>query len=300
MKAAVIYFSQTGNTQKVAGKIRDGILEKIGRCDLFEMAAVDVNALAEYDLVGLGCPVFYFKEPFNVREFLEALPLQHNKHWFVFCSHGAVMGETLISMADGLEGKGAIVIGSHHTYADITVPFYPRPTLTSGHPDDQDLKEAFEFGKKVIRCSKAVSSGDLGCISKPAPIPEDWAINEAALLTRSFLSQVMPVLSINQETCVQCGECQNDCPVRGIDIESDPPRIQKPCIYCFHCASICPTCAIEADWSALDNMAPVNYARYRKALDAAEGRREFRWLIDPDAVDCSDPLHKQRERDLKK
>ncbi len=118
-------------------------------------------------------------------------------------------------------------------------------------------------------------------------------------LTREFLSQGMPRLSVNLEKCTQCRECQDICPVNGIDIESDPPRIQEPCIYCFHCASICPTCSIEADWSQLVKSAPANYARYKDALNNATERGEFRWLIEPETVDCSYPLHKQRESEIK-
>ncbi len=300
MKALIICFSQTGNTKKVAEKICDGILEEIDQCDLVDIEKVDITALSKYDLIGLGCPSFYCKEPFNVQDFIEGLPHQNNKQWFVFCSHGSVMGQTLYYMAERLEKKEALVIGAHDTYADITIPFYPKHTLTSGHPDDQDLQEAFDFGKAIIKCSKVVLNGDTSCITKPSPAPEDWARDEAERLTHEFLCKVMPSLSINLETCVQCGDCQDRCPVNGIDIESDPPRIQEPCIYCFHCASICPTCSIDADWSQMVKLAPKNYTRYRKALNEAKTRGEFRWLVDPDTVDTSYPLHKQRKNDIKK
>lgn len=300
MKTAIICFSQTGNTRTVAEKIRAGILDVSGQCDLINMEKTDIGSLTGYDLIGLGCPVYYFKEPFNVTDFIETLPSQGGRHWFVFCSHGSVMGQTLFSMTERLEKKGALVIGRHHTYADATVPFYPNPTLTSGHPDEQDLEEALDFGKKIARCSRAVSAGNAGCIEKASPAPEEWARNEAAMLSRELLAQVMPRLTINIETCDRCGVCRDACPVNGIDIEAEPPRIQQPCVFCFHCAGICPTCSIEADWRMLVNMAPDNYARYRKSLNAAEERGEFRWLVDPDTVDCGNPLYQQREREIKK
>jgi flavodoxin len=196
MKVAIICFSQTGNTRQVAEKIRDGIIENAGQCDLITMKDADAALPVGYDLVGLGCPVFYFKEPFNVADFIENLPPQNRRHWFVFCSHGSVMGQTLFSMTARLEKRGALVIGHHHTYADATVPFYPKPTLTSGHPDAQDLAEAFEFGKAISRCSRAVSAGDSRCIERPFPAPEEWARNEAAMLSRELLARVMPRLSI--------------------------------------------------------------------------------------------------------
>ncbi|MDY6863765.1 MAG: EFR1 family ferrodoxin [Thermodesulfobacteriota bacterium] len=300
MKTLIIYFSQTGNTMKVAESIRNGIIEVIAQCELERMAEVDIGSLSEYDLVGFGCPVFYYKEPFNVRDFIENLPELQGKKWFVFCSHGAVMGVTLLSMTEKLEKKGITVIGSHHTYADVTIPFYPYPTVTTGHPDNDDLEKAHAFGKEIALCSIAVANGNTDCIKKPVPVTEEWASNEASMFTIELMTKIMPRLSINKATCTKCGECQNGCPINGIDTESDPPRIQEPCIFCWHCANICPTCSVEADWSMLVEMAPGNYKRYIEALNNAQARGEFRWLIGPDSISYDAPLYQQRERKTKK
>ncbi|MBT3311267.1 MAG: 4Fe-4S dicluster domain-containing protein [Desulfobacterales bacterium] len=298
MKTLIICFSQTGNTRKVAEYIRDGIKDEIEFCEITDLAGVDMKQLDQYDLVGLGCPVFYYKEPENVRSFIEELPDLNDKNWFLFCTHGSVMGVIFYTMKESLEKKGIRVIGYHDTYADGTLPFYPHPTLTTGHPDDQDLQEAQAFGKKVAQCGRAVSDGDTSCIEKPAPVPEEWVPGEAEMITNDFLLQVMPPLSINSETCVQCGDCQDACPVNGIDIESDPPKIQDPCICCFHCINVCPTCSIETDWAGYESLAPENYARYLQALKDAEARGEFRWLMDPETINFNDPYYKQRKRKL--
>lgn len=299
MKVLIICFSQTGNTRKVAECIQDGINEVTESCELIRLEDVDKAALAEYDLVGIGFPVFYYKEPFHISDFIETLPLLRGKQWFVFCSHGSVLGMTLISMTERLEKKGITVIGSHHTYADASLPFYPYPTVTTGHPDDQDLREAVEFGKSIAACSMAVAKGNTDCIKTPAPVTEDWVPDESALLTQEFMTKAFPRLSINTDTCTECGECQEACPVNGIDIEAEPPLIQDPCIYCWNCAKICPTCSIETDWTAMDGLAPSTYKKYIQALNDAEARSEFRWRVDPDSMNYDDPLHKQRERQLK-
>ena len=117
-------------------------------------------------------------------------------------------------------------------------------------------------------------------------------------MTRERLKKVLPKLSIDTETCIGCHECEDNCPVNGIDVEADPPRIQGPCIYCWRCVNICPTLSIGTDWEALFRMAPANYARYKKELDAAAARGEFRWLVDPDSIDPEAPLYKLREREV--
>lgn len=297
MKSLIICFSQTGNTRKVAEKIRAGITGVTGQCDLVELSNVAPASLKEYDLVGLGCPVFYYQEPFHVRDFIEKLPRLENRQWFVFCSHGSVIGNTLNSMAERLRQKGILVIGYHDTYADATLPFYPYPTLTTGHPDAIDLEEARKFGRDIAQRNQRIAEGDRSLIPTPAAVPEDW-VRTAGLLSREFLEQSMPKLGINTDKCTHCQECVAACPVGGIDVEAEPPRIQEPCVYCYNCAKICPVLAIEADWGPLVAMAPQNYAQYREALDEAASKGTFRWLVDPDSMDFDDPLYKQREREL--
>jgi len=298
MKTLIIYFSQTGFTRKVAERIRDGIVQVTGSCDVTSLADVDERALAGYDLVGLGCPVFYYKEPFNVRDFMQGLPELKDKKWFVFCTHGSVMGNTLILMAEALKRKGILVVGYHDTYADGSIPFYPYPTLTTGHPDELEYEEARNFGREVAERSRRIAEGERDLIPEPGPKDQEWT-DAADMLSLEFMDQVMPRMRIDEEKCTHCQECVENCPVGGIDVEADPPRIQDPCIYCWYCAKICPELAIEADWDGLVALAPENYARYRKALDEAAARGEFRWLIDPDSLDLDDPLYKQREREIK-
>ena len=55
-KAAVIYWSQTGNTEQMANAIADGIREGGVECDLMNVAEVSASDAAKYDKIALGCP----------------------------------------------------------------------------------------------------------------------------------------------------------------------------------------------------------------------------------------------------
>jgi len=295
MKTLIIYFSQTGHTRTVAGVIRDGIVQAGGDCELVPLDAVDVSRLADFDLVGLGCPVFYYQEPLNVRSFVAALPPQSNRNWFAFCTHGSIMGNTLPSLAQGLRQKKARLIGFHHTYADSTLPFYPHPIYTSGHPDAEDLAEASAFGRDLVRRWSAPCDGQPATEATLEPIPEEW-IKNAEAYTPDFLAKIFPPLSINREKCTECLDCQNGCPVNGIDILADPPVIQKPCLYCWNCVNVCAEGAVEADWEQQVQLAPKLLKRYRYWLDQAAAKGEFRWRIDPETVDFSNPYFRQKHK----
>lgn len=55
-KAAVIFWSQTGNTEQMANAIADGIREGGMECDLLNVADVSAADAAKYNKLALGCP----------------------------------------------------------------------------------------------------------------------------------------------------------------------------------------------------------------------------------------------------
>jgi flavodoxin/NAD-dependent dihydropyrimidine dehydrogenase PreA subunit len=292
MKTLILFFSQTGHTRNVADVIRNGIIEGGGHCDLLPLADADPECWSTYDLIGLGCPVFYFREPINVGSFIDRLPDLPDRPWFVFCTHGSIVGDTLRRLTEALERKSITVIGHHHTYADATLPFYPYPTLTTGHPDADDLRAAFDFGRTLTKRYREVVAGRTDAIPPAEPVPDEWRQN-ADRFTPEFLARVFPPLSIDLDRCSLCGDCEQGCPVGGINLGIDPPSIQQPCVYCWYCVNICPEKAVVADWEPQVQLAPKLYQRYRYWLDRAVAEGSFRWRIDPDRLDFDRPLYRQ-------
>ncbi len=51
---------------------------------------------------------------------------------------------------------------------------------------------------------------------------------------------------VDEERCIQCGECEVECPAGVITLE-DFPKItdEEGCLQCQHCLAVCPTAAIS-------------------------------------------------------
>jgi flavodoxin/ferredoxin len=295
MKMLIIFFSQTQYTRKVAERMRAGAIANGADCELVSIADVDTATLHQYDLVGLGTPVFYYQEPANVRQFVDELPGLKGKHWFIFTTHASTIGITMDSMRKGLESKGAVIVGYHDTYADSTMPVIPFPTLTTGHPDESEYEAAQRFGGEIVQTAQRIADGDTSLIPSLDYEPDQWA-HLAESLKLENLKHFMPPLRIDKDTCTQCHTCEENCPVGGIDTEADPPSIQNPCIYCWRCVMVCPEIAIDAvdgDWGLLLQTMPVNYQLYRERLDEAAARGEFKWLMDPDTINFEETQLKQ-------
>jgi flavodoxin len=54
MKSCIVYFSQTGNTEKIAKRVQAGVIAAAGSCDLLELRDTDPKRLYKYDLIGIG------------------------------------------------------------------------------------------------------------------------------------------------------------------------------------------------------------------------------------------------------
>ncbi|MDR0886669.1 MAG: flavodoxin [Clostridiales Family XIII bacterium] len=55
-KTAIVYWSQTENTKKMAELIADGAKSAGAEVDLFEVGSTTPDNVSEYDLIALGCP----------------------------------------------------------------------------------------------------------------------------------------------------------------------------------------------------------------------------------------------------
>lgn len=305
MKILIIHFSQTNYTKKVAQCISEGAAAEGAECRVVSIIDVEKSTVGEYDLVGIGCPVFYYQEPFNVRWFIEDLPSLTGQSWFVFCTHGSMRGFALEFMARDLAHKGARVIGYHDTYAHATAPFIPGPTLTTGHPDEIGYEEARGFGREIVDRARKIAAGESVEVPVPEPMPEKYRIR-SGFMTPLVLEIYLPKLEVDLLSCTLCRTCEKRCPVGGIDIDACPPRLQDPCIWCYHCVMMCPEVAIDAknsDWKWMRKEIPGLYAEFRPLLEKDAARGKYRFITDPDSLDYSITQldqRKQKNRQRKK
>ena len=190
MKALVTYFSQTGNTEKLARAIYDAIhFEK-------ELIPIkEVKSSKGYDIIFVGFPVQAHSVPAALHSFFKNLP--HGQPIALFCTHGSLRGghlpkqaiEHAVSLASkakilgtfGIQGKvnpkvidvllntlqhqgwaeeaqGAI---DHPTEADLAdgkafakeilaKSWVKEAQTAKNHPNKADLADGKEFAKHIL------------------------------------------------------------------------------------------------------------------------------------------------------
>lgn len=281
LNVLIIFFSQTGGTEKIAKKIREGIVNAGNTCEIIKMKGVNSSDLSKYDLIGIGAPTFYFREPVNVRNFIEAMDKVEGKHSFLFCTHGSIIGNTFYYLSEELTKKGYLVMGLFDSYSESSIQYYPKIMHTLNHPDDIEIEEAVQFGENICDISSRIQNGDKSLIPKFDLIEDTWWARDSKILTLDLLRQIHPKFKIDIEKCTLCLSCQENCPADAINVESDPPEIQNEgCIFCCYCEKSCPEGAIIADWKRMKTAAPGNLKKYISALKEAENQGKFRPYVD--------------------
>lgn len=146
MKTLIVCVSlHHGNTKKVADAIADVLEARV-----VSPKDVDVNALADYDVIGFGSGIAYFKHYRTLLQFAGELPVLHKKA-FVFSTRGS---RSLYSyhqaLRDQLLAKGFEIVGEFSCRGfDTNGPLKFIGGIAKGQPNEQDLQHAREFAKTL-------------------------------------------------------------------------------------------------------------------------------------------------------
>lgn len=263
MKAIVVYYSAAGSTGKIARAIHRGMETVIEDCEIARINEVNPLDMAKYDLIGIGGPIWYFRETANLRLFIYRLPRLEGTLCFPFCSHGSAPAGFMFSVSWALKQKGLEIIGYKDWYGSVyNVLSMPKPYFTDGHPDAVDLGEAEQFGREMAERALRIASGEAGLIpelpkgrdadplwrpvtfGQRRPPPEGQGGERPA---RQPTAQTQRTINMGKCTHPQCTLCLDNCIFHSIDFSSDAAVFRDNCINCNLCNRTCPKGAIEID-----------------------------------------------------
>ncbi len=295
----IIHFSQSGNTRKIAHAIAEGAREVAAEVLVKDIRRVSPQMLDEFDLIGLGSPIWKADPP-ALRKFYQSLPPQKGKHVFSFATHGTMPSFYFPVVLPNLKKAGFTVIGSARWYGNVVMPGMPEPYYTVGHPDEQDLAEASLFGREMVLRSQRIAAGEVELIP---PMPEnDIDKNQAVAIVNMLLEYGNPQGKIvrDPEKCIypKCKRCMTHCTMQYNDLTVTPQRFgsegdccndNHECAWCF---MICPTGAIRLEPDVLEHIKPfigVRKPLFENILEEARQKGEFRPHIAMDDVGFDTP-----------
>jgi flavodoxin/ferredoxin len=248
MEVTMIYFSQTGNTRKVAEAMADTFRDLGHSARTISLAKATPEDAITGDLLGVGSPCFTGQAPTPIKDFLRALPPLDHRRAFVFATSGGAPGKVLYDLTRPLRCKGMDVIGGTLIRGEC---YYPAPCFIGrypGRPNDEDLAQAQRF---AIAVAEHVSDGNSGPVteSRPDALKRGWGLYdfEGMLISDPVVRLVLPKPKLNQLKCDKCQWCVYECPTDNI-ILKPYPSFGGRCIRCYRCLAGCPKKAFHVNW----------------------------------------------------
>jgi flavodoxin/formate hydrogenlyase subunit 6/NADH:ubiquinone oxidoreductase subunit I len=307
LKGIVVYYSGTGNTAKIAGGIYRGMKAVID-CDVAPIKKIDPKKMGRYDVVAIGGPIWYFREPANLRLFVYNMPHMAGKLCSIFCTHGAMPSHFCYSIGQPLRKKAFTVIGWNHWYGTCPSMYYPHPYFTDGHPDEIDLKEAEDFGRETAERAKRIYAGEkdlipeipsgpdadplwlpsdgVGGMPGPAdatgdsPGPPEGEVRRGPGPGKTITT--LPEIDLTKCVYPRCKACMDMCLRNAIDlsvmtapaasISGSPIIVKEACIRCNFplCQGACFYDAITCDANKMKFWVNVDKCTYPKCSLCAD------------------------------
>lgn len=259
MKVAIIHFSQTGNTRKVAQAMARAFREAGDEVSASSLKKADQINPADCDLLGVGSPCFSSRAPRPVLDYIGSLPPLSGKKAFVFATSGGGPGRVLYEMTSALRERGAEALGGILIRGEC---FHPFPSIKGrfpGRPDQDDLGRAEEFARALSVHVRSGAAGPLPGARQDSLYPGKGFYDLVARInTDAQLRSLLKAPDPDPALCDQCRWCEFECPTGNIRL--DPyPALGDRCLRCYRCVTGCPRQAFTARMKLGDLMAIIFY-----------------------------------------
>ena len=143
MRKAIVYASvHHGNTEKLIKRIAEEC--RVDLIDAIKQMNADLN---DYDIIGFASGIYYSKFHKSILKFIEK-NLADDKKVFLICTYGG--SANFKSIEQILNKKHASVVGKFGCKGyDTFGPFKLIGGIAKGHPDEEDMKNAVDFVKRL-------------------------------------------------------------------------------------------------------------------------------------------------------
>jgi len=154
-KILIIYYSQTGNTKKMADSIASGISKEKVEVLVKDVKSVKPEELLEYEALIIGSPTYYGTMAFQIKELLDRSVKIHGrldgKIGAAFSSSANIAGgneTTILDILNAMLIHGMIIQGDPQGdhYGPVAI----------GIPDERTERECLRLGGRIAKLTKKV------------------------------------------------------------------------------------------------------------------------------------------------
>ncbi len=271
MKIALIYFSPTGSTARIAEVIKNELVKlkvNVEELDITEHSKRQKKVnFAAYDGIFFGFPIYAWRAPKPAREWLETLEGDGKKCSVFFTYGGVTTGAASSNIQE--------ILTNQHFKLISTAEFVAKHTYNIGGwklMENRPNQEDFEIAKDYIKHTferfreKEVK----------APIFEKRTITPRQLekIEQMARSAIKPPSRGGAE-CNLCKICEETCPTGAMNAELGEAN-KELCLRCFRCFVKCPENALK-----IEDLYPkfILFTKVEKLTDEELKRKKSKFFL---------------------
>ena len=243
MSKTIYFFTGTGNSYAVA---RD-IAQKI-EARLVSISSLRYEAIIENtdEVVGFAFPLYDFKPPKMVEEFIGKLKNIEDAYLFAICTYGIKPSKGLKEADDALKKAG----GRLSSGFAVQMPHNGLGPACESAQETAGYIAAWK--ERADDISWVVGNKQISELEHSPKIFD--FMNKQVFKRFGVLMKFVRVLLLQGQDalaykaggkCIGCGTCQNVCQMNSIKLVDKRPVWGKECVNCFACVDWCPQSAIS-------------------------------------------------------
>ncbi|MCS5422568.1 MULTISPECIES: EFR1 family ferrodoxin [Psychrilyobacter] len=256
MKAAIVYFSGTGNTYKVAEVFKERLLTANYKVDLVDISQWS-SKLRDYDLFIIGSPTYSKVASAKVFNFIdEYIEYEDNKSkdFITYTTHSWGESYGHMTLKKHLNKSGYNVISAqsflmpngfymmnHEKNTEIEIQSMYRDVIKKIN----NMMEFYFNGKPQIDKKSIIKQVLFETMYKA--LNKGWIPNFAN-----------KYLKVDGDKCTLCTLCVKKCPNHNIKIRDNKIIFNDHCLACAKCLNICPKNAYLAKNKSFEQYNLVN------------------------------------------
>lgn len=236
MKAALIYFSGTGNSKRILEFAKANIPFE---CDVFDVTKDDVVDMDNYDYLMVFYPIYGFNAPKPIIDYVKKIKkVEQNKLCLVMKNSGEHLfwnnGSSLY-LRSILKRRNISLVSEYH---------YLMPYSFIFRHSDYMAYRMISVAEKLIKLDM-----------------KDFLEGKYVKIKRFFMDSLFALIlriqwwggrfngrfyKVDQNKCIKCMKCVKDCPSNNISFENGKMKFSKKCLMCQRCVMYCPVDAFKS------------------------------------------------------
>ncbi len=255
MKIEYYVFSGTGNTLMIAREVGRRLEEKGNQVNFHIIGKSNSFRMSGESVIGLAFPIAFFSSYPLVLKFIASLPEGKGRSIFMTATMGGSALGAERKFKKLVRQKGYKPIGSElfvmpGNYNNGVIPVDKNEVL---------IAKAME---KARLFADMLSDGRAVWGNGVPLIPSMWYKLVSSGRTLRFFYRMFPIM-VDENKCIKCMRCVDNCPVGAIDLIGDFPSINKHlCQSCQMCVAFCPAHAIVVPGKPAEQYRAMEFEKF--------------------------------------